>query len=53
MSEEVGDHLEKVERIEISEKLQQFLANTQQTSLKRRALKCLARIAKQSYETSG
>jgi DNA-binding winged helix-turn-helix (wHTH) protein/tetratricopeptide (TPR) repeat protein len=53
MSEEVGDHLEEVERIEISEKLQQFLANTQQTSLKRRALKCLARIAKQSYETSG
>ena len=51
MSEEIGDHLELVERIEISEKLKQLVANTQQTSLKRRALKCLTRMAKKADGT--
>ena len=50
MSEEIGDHLELVEWIEISKRLKQLLANTQQTSLKSRALKCLARIAKKVDE---
>jgi len=50
MSEEIGDHLELVEWIQISKELKQLLANTQQTSLKSRALKCLARITKKSDE---
>jgi TolB-like protein len=45
MFEEMGDRLEQVERIQISEELQRLLATTQQTALRTRVQRSIANIA--------
>ena len=50
MFEEIGDHLEQLEKTQIAEKLKTLLASTQKTALQTRVLKLLAEIASQSIE---
>jgi DNA-binding winged helix-turn-helix (wHTH) protein/tetratricopeptide (TPR) repeat protein len=50
MLEEMGDCVEHVEMIQISEKLEHLLTATQQTALQIRVQKCLARLALRSKE---
>jgi hypothetical protein len=44
MFEEIGNRLERFEKIQISEKLKKLFATTQQTALLARVEKCVAEI---------
>ena len=50
MFEEMGDHLEEIEKIRVAEKLKGLFASTQRTALKTRVLKSLAEIAQESAD---
>ena len=50
MFEEIGGHLEQLEKIQIAEKLKTLLASTQKTVLQTRVLKLLDEMASQSSD---
>jgi TolB-like protein len=52
MLEEMGNRLEQVERVQISEELQGLLAATQQTALRTRVQRCIANIEFRSSPSS-
>lgn len=48
MFEEIGDHLEHLEKVQVAEKLKRLLASTQKTALQTRLLKLLTKTASES-----
>jgi DNA-binding winged helix-turn-helix (wHTH) protein/Tfp pilus assembly protein PilF len=52
MLEEIGDHLEGLEKTQVAEKLKRLLRDTQKTTIQTRVLKLLSRIASESINES-
>ncbi|HET8669290.1 MAG TPA: hypothetical protein VFM05_01320, partial [Candidatus Saccharimonadales bacterium] len=50
MLEEIGDHLEGIEKTQVAEKLKRLLGDTQKTAVQTRVLKLLSKIASESKD---
>lgn len=48
MFEEMGDQLDKIETLEIAEKLKRLLGATQQTALRTRVQRCIEQVVRQN-----